>query len=254
MVSMIERACASRGIALRTRSDEWVLELSKGGILRRVVGAEFGFNDQAAVALARDKVATGVILEDAKLRHIPHRLVQSRGDTTYRRDVLEHLLRNGRGVLKPLLGGAGNLVQLVKTADDAVSIMNASQDLGWAISPHVDAEYELRVVILDDEILLAHKKTNPAVVNGLKLFNLSKGAHAEVIETADVEASIIELVRAAASALRLRLAAVDMLVGRSGVAILEVNAAFSLTHFAKTNPAAYNQAAGVYDRLIDAMF
>ena len=254
MVSMIEQACAVRGIALSKRSGDWVLELSRNGSSSRIVGAEFGFNDQSAVALAKDKVATTAVLENVGLRHVPHLLVRSRGDTTYRHDVLDALLRNGRGVLKPLLGGSGNLVQLVETEDEAVSVMRASQDQGWAISPHIDAEYELRVVILDDEILLAHKKTNPVVVSGLKLFNLSKGALAEVIEVEDVEEHIAELALTAASALRLRLAAVDVLVGESGVTILEVNAAFSLTHFAKTNPAAYKQAAGVYDRLIDAMF
>ena len=252
---MLEHACLASGVGLSVYSDGWVATLSKDGRRLHVVGTEFGFNDQASAALAKDKVATSTVLTEAAIDHVEHRLIKSRGDADFDRSVVRSMLEGGPCVLKPLLGGAGHLVTRVDSIEQVARLVSESDTSAWALSPLVDADYELRVIILDDTVQLVHKKINPVVHDGLKYFNLSKGATAEVCFEKDIDAAVIELARRSAAVLNLRLAAIDILVtANTGSYVLEANAAFSLVHFAKTNPAAYEQAAGLYDRLVEALF
>ena len=125
----------------------------------------------------------------------------------------------------------------------------------WAISPYVEIERELRTVVVDGEIRLAFAKTDAVTMNGLKFFNLTKGAKAEPIDIADLPEDVRTKALAAVAVIGLRMAAVDLVVTSAGhVSILEVNAAFSLMHYAQTNEATYQQVASLYDRLVADMF
>lgn len=252
---MLEQACLVRDVKMSVSSDGWVVTLNKGERKAHIVGAEFGFNDQAAAALAKDKVATSTVLTEAAIDHVEHRLIKSRGEAAFDRATVDTMLEAGPCVLKPLLGGAGHLVSRVDSTEHVARLVSGSDTSAWALSPLIDAEYELRVIILDGQVQLVHKKINPVVRGGLKYFNLSKGATARLSSEANMDRFVIDLARASAAALNLRLAAIDILVSADGSSrVLEANAAFSLVHFAKTNPAAYEQAAGVYDRLVTALF
>jgi glutathione synthase/RimK-type ligase-like ATP-grasp enzyme len=125
----------------------------------------------------------------------------------------------------------------------------------WAISPWEDITKEVRLVVVNGEGWLAYEKTQPVVIDRLKFFNLSVGAVAKHVELSALPELMHRLAIDATNAIGLRMAAVDIIVTESGeLKVLEINSAFSLTRYAKTNAATYDEAAAFYDRLVASMF
>jgi glutathione synthase/RimK-type ligase-like ATP-grasp enzyme len=255
LVELIRRASDARGVVMRTFSDGWVIELEKDGERHRIVGSNFDLNDQASAAIARDKVAASSLLAAAGISHVPHRLVRSRDTNVIDVAILESLHTSDDVVVKPLEGNSGEYVTRTSTTGSAEAIISSSAIAAWAASPFVDILQEARLVVVDGEVWLAYLKTEPVVYDGLKLFNLNKGAKAEPLDVASIPREWSTVVDRTMEVLGLRIAAVDIVVTQNGdVRVLEVNAAFSMTHYAAKNEATFGEVASFYDRLIGYMF
>lgn len=254
-LQFVEAACRHHRIHLTVRSGGWLLELSKHGKIRHILGTNFGLNNQVAAAIAKDKVATAELLKEAGIDNIPHYLLKSREDVQVDSTLLKRLLAQSAVIVKPLEGSHGHLVTRIDTADAASALIDQPGVQSWAISPLVEIDHEVRMVIVDAHVGLAHVKTKPILRNGVKSFNLSSGATAERLAINEVSPVLVRMAVGAVEALGLRTAAVDIAVTSEGKPyVLEVNAAYSLTYYARTNKAAYDETALFYDRLIADLF
>lgn len=244
LVQMIIDACGHRGIELVRYSDDWILEMRKGETIGRVFGYKFPLNDSAAAYLAQDKVGAYEVLRKADVAAVEHRLLRTKvGEANVK-------LTSEEVVLKPLVGTSGHLVQAFESIDAAKEYINSSTVEAWAVSPRLDIVSETRLVILDNEVLLAYQK-HPLQSEQLTMFNLGKGAVPGDIEPEQV---YVELAQRASETLGLRLCAVDIVkTARNDVLVLEVNDGIMMEHYARHSAENYSKAAQVYDAIVGKM-
>jgi glutathione synthase/RimK-type ligase-like ATP-grasp enzyme len=254
-LEIIRAICVERGIRLIERSSGWLLELSKGSAIHRFIGTSIGLNDQAAVAIAGDKVATSLLLDEHGLKHVPHYLLKSAGSSKADAALLASHLAQGMAVIKPLTGSKGRDVYRVSEVDAAMSIVTKAAVGAWTLCPYVVIKQEVRLVVLDRAVILAYSKDNPVKRHGVPLYNLRAGATARPLEVNTVAPERLELAIVSVNALGLRCAAVDIAVASDGSeSVLEVNAAFSLSLFAASSPEAYQQTRLCYDAILASVF
>ena len=251
-VEYVRRACQAHGVELREYSDGWVLELTKNEQTHRVIATDFDLNSQAAAAIATDKVAASQLLAASHVPHVRHELFLARDGRGPRLHVLRAMLEHSPVILKPLTGRNGEGVVYVTEESEARSAVEGSTG-EWAISPYVRAEHEIRVVVLDGEVRLAHRK-QVIHTGGLARFNLSRGAAASSLPLDELSEDVRRRAVDAARVLGLRLVAVDILKTKKGFLLLELNASFSLSRYAKTNAATADEVAAFYDNLIATIF
>lgn len=240
---------------MRTYSDDWLIELSDGVVSHWIAGQHFDLNSQANSVIATDKAASSALLSARGIPHVPHYLLDRKEQERLELPSIKRALGQYEVVMKPLKGHSGRLVTKIQSIDQAKELLINNPGYTWAYGPLRNLESEVRLVVLDGTIELALKKINPTDHDGLKLFNLSRGATAKIIDTNHIDAGMAKMATTAMHALGLKMAAVDVIMTTQGeVEILEINAIFSLMRFAKINDATYEEVASFYDRLIVKLF
>lgn len=241
---MIRGIAQEQQLDMKTWSNDWIIEVAHQHLRHRIVGYRFGLNDAAAAALAQDKVATSLLLQDAHIPTVPHWLFRSDSPDP-------QSLTSGPIVLKPLSGTGGHGVQRCETIEHARRIIESSGCDDWAVSPYISIDREIRVVVLDDTVLLCYEKL-PASRSELTMFNLGLGATPRDITP---PASLVELAHQAQHTLGLRLAAIDICIDSKGtVQVLEVNDAIMTEHYARHSPDYEQHALAVYRAIVHALF
>ncbi|MBR0692011.1 RimK-like protein [Bradyrhizobium lablabi] len=186
----IKKYCLARSIAVDIRSGGWLVVMTRDAERRLAIGYDVGLNSAVAHQVANDKAACADVLGLAGIPVVPHALFLGAKLSAHIPEsgsidaMLRLLARHPRGlVVKPNEGTSGEFVIRVTTKpqlEAAVArILTAHPSL--AISPYVEIEDEVRVVLLDQRALIVYGKVRPSVVGN--------GAH-----------SLRELARAAASA------------------------------------------------------
>lgn len=254
-VKLITEVCQKNGWSLETFCDEWVLRITnQENKVVTLVGYSFPLNTHIAASLANDKGLTNDFLESAKIPHIKNHFIYSdslrarfRSDISLEEDVENFLKEQDFPiVVKPCKGQGGQGVVLCKDKDElleATKNITTSEDV--CLSPFEEGEFETRVYILDDKILLAYKKRR---VNNWK-HNLSSGTVPQIIEIEGIP-EVVDLARKAVKALGIRAASVDVFDTREGLKILEVNNGISLAHFASLGEENHKIAVDVYERYL----
>jgi glutathione synthase/RimK-type ligase-like ATP-grasp enzyme len=246
LIETISEICMQQGIIFRSLSDDWLLELEKDGQIARVLGYTFDLNGSAASSIGRDKVAAYELLTAYGVPAISHFLVRLKDENpTWSTVDWEEGV-----VVKPLTGGGGENVCLFHDIAKAKAFMTSKMTSSWAISPLVDINREVRLIMLDEEVIFSYGKV-PVVTDGLKVFNLSRGA-TPVVHTPTKEQ--IALARKTQTTLGLRLAAVDIVELASGEQkILEVNSAVTMKMYTEHDEKHQLDAKKVYTAIIKAM-
>jgi glutathione synthase/RimK-type ligase-like ATP-grasp enzyme len=172
-VDAIGRYCARHGIAVEVRSNGWLIVMQKGARQHLAFGFDIGLNGAVARAIANDKAATAEILELSAIPCVPHTLFLNPRLNPFIpaigswQAMLDLLKRHPAGiVVKPNEGTSGRSVFL---ATSRPKLELAVQDIfashtSLAISPYVNIEDEIRVVLLDEAPLVVYGKSRPAVV------------------------------------------------------------------------------------------
>jgi hypothetical protein len=171
-VEAIKRYAARNGIAIDIKSDGWLIVMQRGDIRRCAFGYDIGLNSAVAHRIANDKAAAAEVLDTTGIACVPHTLFLSPEMNEYVSTpgsweaMLDLLKRHPQGlVVKPNEGTTGESVFLVKdkpALELAVSRIFSS-NLSLAISPRVDIEDEVRVVLLDGEALVVYGKNRPSI-------------------------------------------------------------------------------------------
>jgi glutathione synthase/RimK-type ligase-like ATP-grasp enzyme len=172
-VEALQNYCARHGIAIEIKSDGWLIVMQRDAKRAFAFGYDVGLNSAVAHRIANDKAATAEVLAMAGVPCIPHWLFLSPKMNEYVSrpgswdKMLEILAQHPEGiVVKPNEGTTGRSVFMVSTQsalEFAVDRIFASH-LGLAISPRVDIEDEVRVVLTDDVAVAVYSKNRPTVV------------------------------------------------------------------------------------------
>jgi glutathione synthase/RimK-type ligase-like ATP-grasp enzyme len=187
-VDAVKRYCSDHGIAVDIRSQGWLIVMRRGPEdkskdeskdrskeqpkTRFTLGYDVGLNSAIAHRIANDKSATAEVLALSGVASIPHTLflnprlnahIPPRGSWDA---MLKLLDEHPRGlVLKPNEGTSGRSVFLATNRpalELAVEKIFASH-LSLAISPYVEIEDEVRVVLIDDVPAVVYRKDRPSV-------------------------------------------------------------------------------------------
>lgn len=241
----IKSSAERQGIDVESWSADWILELKKGSLSHRLIGYRIDVNNSVASLIARDKVATYELLQSRGIESVPHILYRKGSESTVQdRDW-------GRIVMKPLKGSGGHEVRLCDNIEVAKKEIVASPVSEWAISPMIDIKQEVRLVMMDGELLLAYAK-EPVILNRLKMFNLRLGA---IPIGATVTAEMLMIAKSAATTLALRLAVVDIIQNEKDEwVVLEVNDSLTLERYASHGSEQSRSARITYDRLLQRIF
>jgi glutathione synthase/RimK-type ligase-like ATP-grasp enzyme len=240
MVEMIRQISEEKYIDFKAYSGDWLLELVKNGRRARILGYKFSLNDSVAANIAQDKVAAYQMLRKEGVSAVEHMLLRTKATP-----IVWPALADA--VIKPLSGTSGHAVHRVASREEAEDIMASTGIEAWAISPYQEIVREIRAVVLYDEILLSYEK-EPVQENGLKFFNLGKGATAVDCTLSQSESV---LVKAAQAALGLKLAAIDIVELASGEKkILEVNDGIMMENYARQSLENRNKTYGVYEAVV----
>jgi glutathione synthase/RimK-type ligase-like ATP-grasp enzyme len=169
----IKKYCLAHGIAIEVRSGGWLVIMQRGAQRHLAFGYDLGLNNASAHQVASDKAATAETLALAGVPCIPHILflgpklsVHVPGSGS--REAMGRLLaQHPRGlVVKPNEGTSGESVFRVTTKPQleltVERIFAAFPSL--AISPFVEIEDEVRVVLLDGRALIVYSKQRPCVM------------------------------------------------------------------------------------------
>jgi glutathione synthase/RimK-type ligase-like ATP-grasp enzyme len=246
MVDIIREICMRRGIEFTSLSNDWLLELKKDGRTRRIVGYKFSLNDSVASAVASDKVAAHLLLQRADLPSVEHILLRPPVA-----DEQKNLLSRWSDlVVKPLDGSGGYGVKLFHDVETAVSWIESTDHPAWAAAPFVAIAREIRLMLLDGELLVAYEK-QAVTIDGLKMFNLGLGATPSNIEP---DENLLDIARKAQSALGLRLSAVDIVETTQGERmILEVNSGLMMENYLRSSEENKQLAVSAYEKIIAAV-
>ncbi len=247
LAKVVREICANEGIEFRTLSHDWLWELKKDGRVVRSLGYVFDLNYSAASSIGRDKVAAYELLNAYGIPAVPHHLARM-----HRGSFLDDGANWPEGiVVKPLTGQGGHDVRLFYNSQKGYDYMLGEKEVAWALSPLQDIEREIRVILLDGKALLAYAK-RPVMLQGLKVFNLSKGAKPiDHVLTREQET----LAKKTQDILGLRLSAVDLVELASGeLKVLEVNSAITMEKYVGYSKEHEQKARKVYEEIIKAMF
>jgi glutathione synthase/RimK-type ligase-like ATP-grasp enzyme len=176
-VDAVKKYCADHGITVESRSQGWLLILQRGPKRHFAFGYDLGLNSAIAHRIASDKAATAEILRFCGVPCVPHTLflnpklneyvAPSQASDSQPWETMLRLLReNPNGlVVKPNEGTSGELVFKVSSEQDlelaAHRIFSANASL--VLSPWLDIENEVRVVLLDHHPLIVYNKIRPSV-------------------------------------------------------------------------------------------
>jgi len=172
-VDAFRRYCAEREIAIDVKSDGWLIVMQHGTKRRCAFGYDVGLNSAVAHRIANDKAATAEVLQMAGIACLPHTLFLSPEMNEYVsrpgswEAMLGLLQEYPQGiVVKPNEGTTGEQVFVVSAKPELELAASRifSSHLSLAISPRVDIEDEVRVVLLDGDPIAVYSKDRPSVV------------------------------------------------------------------------------------------
>jgi glutathione synthase/RimK-type ligase-like ATP-grasp enzyme len=172
-VQAIKTYCAEHHIAIDVRADGWLIVMADGARRKLAFAYDLGLNSAVAHRIANDKSATSDVLALSGIACVAHTLflnpelyafVPPRGAWEA---MLTLLQQSPAGVVvKPNEGTSGKSVFRVTdkpTFELAVKRI-FSAHMALVVSPFLDIEDEVRVVVLDGRPLVVYSKNRPSVI------------------------------------------------------------------------------------------
>lgn len=207
-VDAVKKYCATHAIAVETRSQGWLIIMQRGPKRHFAFGYDVGLNNAVAHQIAKDKAATAEVLQFCGVPCVSHTLFLSPKMNEYvppsrSWEAMLGLLReNPEGiVVKPNEGTSGDSVFKVSNEPDLELAVHTifSSHLSLAISPFLDIENEVRVVVLDQRPIVVYKKNRPSIAGDGKhsLLELALAATPAEQRSAVLPAMIADLDKAA---------------------------------------------------------
>lgn len=255
-VQAIRRYCADHGIAVDVRPGGWLIAMRRGDVRRFAFGYDIGLNSAIAHRLANDKSATAEALALAGVPCVPHHLFLNPklgvhvAGSGGREAMLALLAQHPQGVVvKPNEGTSGRSVFRVTTEaelDRAIAEV-FSMSAGLVISPYVQIEEEVRVVLLDDVPLVVYSKQRGPDWR----HNLDAGAKPVLLADGEVRTACVKLAIDAASAIGIAFASIDLVRVDGAWKVLEINSGVMMEALGRLYP---ELVQATYDAALDRVF
>jgi glutathione synthase/RimK-type ligase-like ATP-grasp enzyme len=305
-VDAVKRYCSDHGIAVEIRSQGWLIVMRRELKTHFTLGYDVGLNSAMAHRIANDKSATAEVLTLSGVACIPHTLFLNPklnaliGAPASWQAMLRLLDENPKGVVvKPNEGTAGRDVCLAMSRpalELAVSRVFSAHP-GLAISPYVEIDEEVRVILIDEEAAIVYRKDRPAVTGDGKhsllelalaatpperrlvvlpgLFadieraeldavvplgqrrvlnwrhNLDSGATPVMLDDGDTRRACVRLAVAAAKAIGIRFASIDVVRVAGDWRVLEINSGVMMEALSKRHP---ELVYATYSAALDKVF
>jgi glutathione synthase/RimK-type ligase-like ATP-grasp enzyme len=255
-VEAVKRYCARHEIAIEVRSQGWLIVMQRGSMRHFALGYDIGLNSAIAHRIANDKGATADVLALAGIACVPHTVflnpklnahVPPSGSW---QTMLALLEQHPEGVVvKPNEGTSGQSVFLVSTRPglERAAAEIFSSNLTLAISPYVEIEDEVRVVVIDELPLVVYSKKR--VLNWRH--NLDAGARPVLLEPGEAREACVAIAVKAAKAIGIRFASVDVIRVGGAHKILEINSGVMMEALGKSYPELVDAA---YSAALDKVF
>jgi D-alanine-D-alanine ligase-like ATP-grasp enzyme len=169
----IRKYCTTHGIQLEISSGGWLVVMRRGAKRRLAFGYDLGLNSSVAHRIANDKAATAEVLQTCDIPCVPHAIFfspQMNEVMPPQRswEAMIAILRESPNgiVVKPNEGTSGDSVFKVSSETELELAVHRifSSSLSLAISPCLDIENEVRVVLMDQRPLVVYSKSRPAIV------------------------------------------------------------------------------------------
>jgi glutathione synthase/RimK-type ligase-like ATP-grasp enzyme len=254
-VEAVKRYCARHNIAVEVRSQGWLIVMRRGSTQHFALGYDVGLNSAIAHRIANDKGATAEVLEISGIPCVPHTVflnpklgghVAPPGSQA----MLDLLRQHPEGiVVKPNEGTSGKSIFRVSTGPEleraAAEIF--SSNLTLAISPYVEIEDEVRVVVIDELAPVVYSKER--VLNWRH--NLDAGARPVLLEPGEAREASVAIAVKAAKAIGIRFASVDVIRVGGALKILEINSGVMMEKLGKFYPDLVDAA---YSAALDKVF
>jgi glutathione synthase/RimK-type ligase-like ATP-grasp enzyme len=230
--------------------------MRRGEMRRFAFGYDIGLNSAIAHRLANDKSATSEALSLASVPSIPHHLFLNPklGEKVVgpaSRDAMLALLHtHPQGVVvKPNEGTSGRSVFKVTSEaelDHAVGEV-FSMSVGLVISPYVEIEQEVRVILLGDAPLVVYSKQRG---NDWR-HNLDAGAKPVLLDDGEVRTACVNLAIDAASAIGITFASIDVVRVDGEWRVLEINSGVMMEALGNLHP---ELVQATYDAALNRVF
>ena len=252
----VKRYCARHGIAIEVRSQGWLIIMRRGSQRRFALGYDLGLNSAIAQRIADDKGASAEVLEISGIPCIAHtvfvnpKLGEQVAPSGSWQAMLDLLKQHPQGaVVKPNEGTSGRSVLKVSTASELQRAVEEifSSYLTLAISPYVEIEDEIRVVVLDDVPLVVYSKRRTSSWR----HNLDAGSQPVLLDQGEVRQAGVALALQAAQAIGIRFAAVDIVRVGGAYKILEINSGVMMEALGKLHP---ERVEAAYSAALDKVF
>jgi len=255
-VEAIKKYCAERDIAVDIRCDGWLIVMQRGSSRHIAFGYDIGLNSAIALRIANDKSATAEMLAMSGIACVPHHLFLSpaldkhHSALEQRERMREMLGKYPDGiVLKPNEGTSGRCVVLV---NDETALQEAAKEIfsahpSLAISPYVEIEEEVRVILLDDVALAVYSKRR---VDDWR-HNLDFGARAILLEKGEARDACVTLAIEAAKAIDIRFSSIDVVRVGGHWQVLEINSGVMMEALGRFYPELVHAA---YSAALDKVF
>jgi glutathione synthase/RimK-type ligase-like ATP-grasp enzyme len=171
-VRAIEKYCNRHGIIVEMRSQGWLVSMQRGAERRFAFGYDLGLNSAVAHRIANDKAAMSEVLEICGIPCIQHTLFLSPKLHKYIepsgswQKMLDLLRTARRGVVvKPNEGTGGSSVFKVTDESQLERAVHEifSSENSLAISPYVEIENEVRVILIDYRPIVVYSKQRPSI-------------------------------------------------------------------------------------------
>ncbi len=173
MVKLLREIAHESGIGMETSGHDWVIRLEKAGVVRWVFGYDFELNSAAAHLLAKDKSAGCEAMRAAGVACVAHELFippslrKFVGDVGSFNSLHETFERFNRDVVVKPNDGTGGLDvmrcrSLAELEEAVVRVWGRQRSV--CVSPFELIVREMRLVVLDGEVLVMYEKRRPEVV------------------------------------------------------------------------------------------
>src|SRR6195952_4683441 len=171
-VSAVRKYCASHGIDVELKGQGCLIALRAGQNGGFAFGFDLGLNSAVAHRIANYKAATADVLEICGIPCVPHtaflspRMYKYIVPTGAWTAMLDLLKQNPQGiVVKPNEGTGGISVFKVRTEPELEVSANEifASEKSLAISPYVEIEDEIRVILIDYRPIVVFSKNRLSV-------------------------------------------------------------------------------------------
>ena len=258
-VNAIISYCRAHGIACEVKSQGWLIIMQHGERRHLAFGYDIGLNSAMAHRIANDKSATAEVLTYSGIACIPHTLFLSPklgkhaplGDAREAMLVLLHAHPQGL-VTKPNEGTSGRFVfKVASEAElDRATAEVFSSHLSLAISPFVEIEEEVRVILLDGDVRVVYSKER---ISDWR-HNLDFGARPILLEQGEAREACIAMAVQAANAIGIRFASIDIARVAGSLKVLEINSGVMMEVLGKHHPdLAYATYAAALDKVFETI-